>query len=94
GRGWRGFHHHASLCIAAYGFLVSLRDTIPPSTPTRAQGRQTPGLPDGYRPRRSSDPTRAARPDLNPDHQATPDCGPGQPSATMSVLHKGNGQSA
>lgn len=21
GRGWRGFHHHASLCIAAYGFL-------------------------------------------------------------------------
>lgn len=94
GRGWRGFHHHASLCIAAYGFLVSLRDTIPPSTPTRAQGRQTPGLPDGYRPRRSSDPTRAARPDLNPDPQATPDCGPGQPSATMSVLHKGNGQSA
>lgn len=22
GRGWRGFHHHASLCIAAYGFLI------------------------------------------------------------------------
>lgn len=22
GRNWRGFHHHASLCIAAYGFLV------------------------------------------------------------------------
>ena len=20
GRGWRGFHHHATLCIAAYGF--------------------------------------------------------------------------
>ncbi|WP_352955896.1 transposase [Mesorhizobium sp. M1322] len=71
GRGWRGFHHHASLCIAAYGFLVSLRETIPPSTPTRAQGRQTPGLPDGYRPRRSSDPTRAARPDLDPNPQAT-----------------------
>ena len=30
GRGWRGFHHHASLCIAAYGFLVSERETIPP----------------------------------------------------------------
>src|SRR5205807_8124837 len=40
GRGWRGFHHHASLCIAAYGFLVSLRETIPPSTPPRAQRRQ------------------------------------------------------
>ena len=30
GRGWRGFHHHASLCIAAYGFLIALRETIPP----------------------------------------------------------------
>ncbi|CAM4106967.1 Transposase IS701-like DDE domain-containing protein [Vreelandella rituensis] len=25
GRNWRGFHHHASLCIAAYGFLVAER---------------------------------------------------------------------
>ncbi len=25
GRGWRGFHHHATLCIAAYGFLVGER---------------------------------------------------------------------
>ena len=31
GRGWRGFHHHATLCIAAYGFLVSERSRIPPS---------------------------------------------------------------
>jgi SRSO17 transposase len=23
GRGWRGFHHHAALCIAVYGFLVA-----------------------------------------------------------------------
>ena len=22
GRGWRGFHHHSTLCIAAYGFLL------------------------------------------------------------------------
>src|SRR5262249_17984255 len=21
-RGWRGFHHHATLCIAAYAFLI------------------------------------------------------------------------
>ena len=26
GRGWRGFHHHATLCIAAYGFLISERE--------------------------------------------------------------------
>ena len=31
GRSWRGFHHHATLCIAAYGFLISERGSIPPS---------------------------------------------------------------
>lgn len=25
GRGWRGFHHHASLCMAVYGFLIAQR---------------------------------------------------------------------
>jgi SRSO17 transposase len=33
GRGWPGFHHHGTLCIAAYGFLISVRETIPPSGP-------------------------------------------------------------
>jgi SRSO17 transposase len=37
GRGWRGFHHHATLCIAAYGFLVSERETIPPSRPRASE---------------------------------------------------------
>src|SRR5712672_2473865 len=54
GRGWRGFHHHATMCIAAYGFLVSERETIPPSRPRTATLFQTPVLPDGYRPRGSS----------------------------------------
>ena len=31
GRGWRGFHHHATLCIAAYGFLVAERSRFSPS---------------------------------------------------------------
>jgi len=30
GRGWLGFHHHATMCIAAYGFLISETETIPP----------------------------------------------------------------
>jgi hypothetical protein len=30
GRGWRGFHHHATLCIAVFGFPISRRETIPP----------------------------------------------------------------
>jgi SRSO17 transposase len=53
GRGWRGFHHHATMCIATYGFLVSERETIPPSGPRSATLFQTPALPDGYRPRGS-----------------------------------------
>jgi SRSO17 transposase len=31
GRGWRGFHHHATLCIAAYGFLIAERRRFSPS---------------------------------------------------------------
>ncbi len=31
GRNWRGFHHHATLCIAAYGFLTAERSRFPPS---------------------------------------------------------------
>jgi hypothetical protein len=30
GRGWRGFHHHATLCVAVYGFLISEKAAIPP----------------------------------------------------------------
>jgi SRSO17 transposase len=30
GRGWRGVHHHAALCVAAYGFLVRERCLFPP----------------------------------------------------------------
>src|SRR6202043_3136042 len=51
GRGWRGFHHHASLCIAAYGFLISEQETIPPSEPRSSPHFQAPRLPEDYRPR-------------------------------------------
>jgi SRSO17 transposase len=57
GRGWRGFHHHATLCIAAYGFLISERGAIPPSGPSNASIIKEPRLPDGYRPRGSPDQT-------------------------------------
>ena len=52
GRGWRGFHHHAALSIAAYGFLVAERASIPPSGPIiHALARQLPPQPKGMRPR-------------------------------------------
>ncbi|GMV52208.1 MAG: hypothetical protein AMXMBFR67_37510 [Nitrospira sp.] len=53
GRGWRGFHHHATLCIAAYAFLISERETIPPSGPACTAHFQAPDLPNDYRPRGS-----------------------------------------
>ena len=30
GRAWPGFHHHGTLCIAVYGFLISEREMIRP----------------------------------------------------------------
>ena len=54
GRGWRGFHHHATLCIAAYGFLISERETIPPSAQASATFLSKPAVPDSYRPRGSA----------------------------------------
>ena len=56
GRSWRGFHHHATLCIAAYGFLVRERSLFPPEIRFRGQ---TPPLPAGWRPRGCPHPTRA-----------------------------------
>ncbi len=54
GRRWRGFHHHATLCIAAYGFLISERETIPPSGPGSTALVPAPALPYRYRPRESA----------------------------------------
>ena len=51
GRGWRGFHHHGSLCIAAHGFLIAEAATLPPSGHSRTWCRPRSGVPAGYRPR-------------------------------------------
>jgi SRSO17 transposase len=60
GRNWRGFHHHATLCIAAYGFLVAERSRFSPSARAGQLGfvhRKT--VPD-FRPRGSPSSPRAA----------------------------------
>ena len=51
-RGWRGFHHHATLCIAAYGFLLHQRLKRGGDKKNSAQS-QTSLLPEGYTPRGS-----------------------------------------
>jgi SRSO17 transposase len=49
GRNWRGFHHHATLCIAAYGFLMLERLR---GKKNSARFRQPP-IPEGFQPRGS-----------------------------------------
>jgi FOG: Transposase len=94
GRGWRGFHHHATLCIAAYGFLISERETIPPCGP-RPTGRfPAPALSDGYRPRGSAAATRTPHPELDRNHAPSSDSRPGQEPATMPMLLSANGKNA
>ena len=41
------------LCVAAYGFLISEKETIPPSGPACARRRSQSTVPAGYRPRGS-----------------------------------------
>jgi SRSO17 transposase len=60
GRGWRGFHHHATLCIAAYGFLVAERNRFSPSARVGNLGLPAPKGPPGFRPRGSPRSSRAA----------------------------------
>jgi SRSO17 transposase len=86
GRGWTGFHHHGTLCIAAYGFLVSERETFPPSGPACPWRGTQPALPDGYRPRGAPDTARAPRPQLDRHHPSPTDGGDRKVAPAMSVL--------
>ena len=88
GRGWRGFHHHATLCIAAYGFLIAERGALPPSGPTSAALLSGSGLPQGYRPRGAADPTRTTRPQLDRHSPATAHRRPRQEPPQMSLLQR------
>ena len=86
GRGWRGFHHHATLTIAAYGFLVAER-LIDPSSKKNAVLRKKPTLPDGFRPRGAAtgkSPRARLDPDLTLGHRPRPRRAP----ASLPVLRK------
>ena len=52
GRGWRGFHHHGALCIAAYAFLAAERATLSPPAPLAFL--RPARLPKGFTPRGAS----------------------------------------
>ncbi|MDA0205872.1 MAG: IS701 family transposase [Acidobacteria bacterium] len=60
GRGWRGFHHHATLSIAAYGFLVAERARFSPSTRVGTLRLPVSEPQSDLRPRGAPRPSRAA----------------------------------
>jgi len=95
GRGWRGFHHHAALSIAAYGFLMAERLIAdkPVGSKKNFAERQVPALPDDSIPRGS--PARPA-PRGNVDHKSAPsaELPTDQPSWAVSLLRKGKGKIA
>ena len=87
GRTWRGFHHHGTMSIAAYGFLISERERFPPSGPHRSAAIEKSALPSDYRPRGAPDPAAAPRPELDHYHPSPVgrcDC---TDPATMPMLH-------
>src|SRR5271157_1165030 len=86
GRGWRGFHHHATLCIAAYGFLISERETISPSGPRSTTLFPELAVPDGYRSRGSAATARATHPELDRNHASTIDRRAREKPTTMPML--------
>ena len=87
GRGWRGFHHHASLSIATYAFLMSERLIAdkPAGGKKNFIERQVPAVPQDYIPR--GRPARtAARGQL--DHKLAPsaELRTHSPSGTVPLL--------
>ncbi len=71
GRGWRGFHHHATLSVAAYAFLMAQRLKTGETARVKKNfiQRQVPAVSSDHIPRGS--PSRAA-PRGGLDHDITP----------------------
>ena len=69
GRGWRGFHHHATLCIAAYGFLVAERSRFSPSARAGRLDLRAPKIPS-----RVSSPRHTASAPSGIIHTPSPHC--------------------
>jgi SRSO17 transposase len=84
GRNWRGFHHHASLCIAAYGFLMLERLSGVKKNTARFKA---PALPEGFFPR-GSVPDAAARPVVYRNRAVSAGPRYRSKSSTLSVLRK------
>jgi hypothetical protein len=87
GRGWRGFHHHATLCIAAYAFLIAERARISPSTAgSPADQFAASEVSQNRQPRGTPRPPRTTCCQLDRDNAPIPDRRPRNHPGAMSVL--------
>ncbi len=84
GRNWRGFHHHASLCIAAYAFLMFERLR---GSKKNAARLKAPPLPEGFHPRGART-DAAAHPLVDRHRTLSPGAGHRQTSFAMPMLRK------
>ena len=84
GRNWRGFHHHASLCIAAYAFLMLERLSGSKKNSARLK---TPPLPEGFLPR-GAGAHAAAHPLVDRHHALSPGASHRTTSFTMPMLRE------
>jgi SRSO17 transposase len=82
GRSWRGFHHHAALCVAAYGFLIRERAAFPPSA---SKSIEKPGVSDRDGPRCATTPPRAPCRELDRHNEAKA-CGGARQKSTALPL--------
>lgn len=89
GRNWRGFHHHASLCIAAYGFLM--RERL--RSKKNSARFQTPAVPRGFRPR-GSGAHAATRPQFDRNHGVQPRAAHRKRATHVSLLRHVSPQAA
>jgi SRSO17 transposase len=90
GRGWRGLHHHITLCIAAYGFLIAERAIFPPSGPRKHSRSATAGVSAGHRSKGTTAASGAAYSKLHHHAQAANYRRSGQASATLPLLRNGS----
>lgn len=86
GRNWRGFHHHASLCVAAYGFLILERLSGSKKNSARFKA---PPLPTTFRPR-GARPDAASRAHVDHDVSVSSGARHRKNAASVSVLRTKN----
>ncbi len=84
GRNWRGFHHHASLCIAAYAFLMIERLH---GSKKNAARLKAPPLPEGFR-ARGARPNATAHPLVDRHHTLSSGSGHRSKATALSMLRK------